>query len=416
MNAISKTELIEQTLKTLCKKSNICLDLGYQSEIIKEYFGNYNLSDSLVIQDYVNICKRIGAPSANGAVILVPFERNGYKSFTALKMPCSNISDNLMYEYAVGVKFINNFVKIFPCFAETYGLYKIGEETNYLKIIENASKNKSFRIDSYNFNKKNISWITACTNPKMFCLLIQYFENFRSIEMDYEDYFSTIGINIMTILYQYYFVFDRLRGTFTHYDFHYGNAGYYEPFTNGYIMMHYHHPDNTVTSFPTQYISKMIDYGRSHFSNTIKIMNNIKSNAYCVPNDGEEYGFSIIKGMPNEKPTDRFSSFYWINPLYSNCSHDLRCLDLIFYRLKKLFYFADEIIYENKYGTPELRSNVNIAGKKIITNVTNAELYLREFITSNIDKIQEQIVNKNLELCGELHVYSDGRPYEWILK
>ena len=416
MNAISKTELIEKTLKTLCKKSNICLDLSYQSKIIKEYFGCYNLSDSLVIQDYVNICKRISAPSENGVVILVPFERNGYKSFTALKMPCSNISDNLMYEYAIGVNFINNFVKVFPCFAETYGLYKIANETDYLKIILYVSNNQSFRIDSYNFNKQRVSWITACTNPKMFCLLIQYFENFRIVDMDYKDNFSTIGINIMTILYQYYFVFDRLRGKFTHYDFHCGNAGYYEPFTNGYIIMHYHHPNDTVTSFPTQYISKMIDYGRSHFSETKNILNNIKANAYCVPNEGERYGFSIIKGMHYENPTDRFSRFYWINPLYSNCSHDLRCLNTIFNRLNKLFYFADEIIYEHEYGTPELRSNINVAGKKIITNITNAELYLREFIISNIDKIQEQILNKNLELCGELHIYSDGRPYEWFLK
>lgn len=423
----NKDELIEKSLKKLCKNANICLDLGEQSELVKQYFDNYDLKSN-----YIRPGKRIGAPSANGVVIEVPFKKKGYKSYTAFKMACTNESDNLMYEYQIGKTFINNYIKIYPCFTETYGLYKL-DSADHLDIITKATNKQPIYMNVYTNSilSQPVDWKIACNNPKYYCILIQYFPDFKTIFDDASNKFSNVGINIITILYQYYFVLDKMSSIYTHYDFHVGNAGYYEPFSNGYIIMNYHNPDNTTTTFPTQYISKIIDYGRSYFPDHKQIMNELRMKLIRqnVPLTKlgtflADTGFSVIKGLNSEKASSKTSIFYWINPNYPNCSHDLRALNSIIILLTKLgYHIADGIAYDEKYGTrefpmsePIVDNNGNPMPGKIITNVTNAELYLREFINNNIDAIRQQMDDKGLQLIGEMHIYSDGRPYEFILK
>ena len=93
-------------LNVACKNPDNCLALGAYGSYIKRYFDNFrNLS--LINNRKI---KRIGKPSANGFIIELPFTKNGFTAYTALKCSAKSTSDNLFYEYYVGKFFITPFL------------------------------------------------------------------------------------------------------------------------------------------------------------------------------------------------------------------------------------------------------------------------------------------------------------------
>ena len=50
--------------------------------------------------------------------------------------------DNLFYEYLVG-QYINTLINRFPCFLQTYGLYKYDNQENYVKMKDKTSKDNT---------------------------------------------------------------------------------------------------------------------------------------------------------------------------------------------------------------------------------------------------------------------------------
>ena len=402
----------------------ICLELGqYKEEVINyfENFENFNM---------VKYCKRIGKVSRNGIAIDLLYEKDIYKAHAVLKLVYAEKSDNLLYEYIAGFKKINKYTNVYPCFTQTYGIFKIND-TNYtnLKNLLNIPTTTTFDVKMLNLEKYpkiNIHYI--CKNPKEYCILIQYFPNFMLIGNELEASLPLARKEMPGIIYQLYFGLERIKDIFTHYDFHGGNAGFYKPFSNKYLIMNYHLDNNTIISFPTIYIAKIIDYGRSHINisvrdrvvTTRKIMSLVETLPDCEPGRGFDKGFGIIRGIPNETADAPNSKFHWINPLVKNNSHDLRLLFLYSKELLDSFGSYDKffkgINYKTFNGTPELLGSFDKT-TRIIKNISDVRECFEEFIPFwvNLQKIEEQYIKSGLTKAGEIHIYEDGRPYETIL-
>lgn len=112
-------------LKTICSNSGFCLTFGKEDNKIKEFFKGFT-----TFEYAVDPIKRIGKPSGNGFVNQLTYERDGYKAYAVLKSSMKAHTDNLMYEYKVG-QYINTLTKKFPCFVETYGLFKYNDIIAY---------------------------------------------------------------------------------------------------------------------------------------------------------------------------------------------------------------------------------------------------------------------------------------------
>jgi hypothetical protein len=419
---MNNQEYQTKVLKTLCSESGVCLDFGNNRQLITDFFDNFDF-------DFSMEGKRIGKPSSNGAVIEIPFIKNNFKAYAALKIATVSSADNLMYEFIVGKKFINQYINVFPCFCETYRFLSFYDLKVHFNLTKLLYDNKNIKINNYmfNVNTTDISdYKDICEQNELFAVLIQHFNGFRTMYDDLKDNnFSHVERECARLFYQGYFALDYMQSFFTHYDLHLGNFGYYKPYNNKYIIMIYHSDDGKEYRFPTLYITKLIDYGRSHFSNnetnTFKIMNEVckYQNKYlrmgCCNDD---FGLSIVAGFPNEKPNSVRSSFYWVNPLYKNASHDLRAI-ANYYSSFKNYMKLGNIKYLEQYGTPEDISTPYDPSTRSIANVGDLRKNLEQIIEEDTQngvykKIEDEYIQNGLRKAGEMHVYRDGRPYEWI--
>lgn len=425
---INNKEYKLNVLKTLCSESGVCLDIGGNQQLVKTFFYNFNFVYSMD-------SKRIGAPSASGAVAEVPFYKEGFTAYTALKIATTEESDNLMYEFIVGSRFINKYVNIFPCFCETYKFLKLQNLKTQQDIIDKLTQNKYVKFNNGTFSATPFSLTNneflynVCKDNELFGILIQYFKGFRTL---YDDIKENKIVNMwrdsVGLLYQGYFALDCLRKNFTHYDLHFGNLGYYMPYNNKYIIMVYHSENNKEYRFPTRYITKIIDYGRSYYktenedtrilmnlyiNNLLNKHKNISSST--LKNSLIDCGIYTLVSIRNEKPTDPKSSFHWINPYYKNESHDLRAI-ANFQKQFKPYYNLKDIYYKEEFGTPE---NTSPYDGKTIKNVADFRKHLEELIDDfngrgTYADLEDNYRKEGLTIAGEMHVYNDGRPYEWI--
>jgi len=406
-NILNSPEFNKKFLNIICKESKICLDFGNYGKQVNDYFDNFQNFK------FAKPATRIGEASKNGAVLLIPFEKNGYKTFALLKFSLSKKADNLMYEAYVGTRFINYFSKVFPSFTDTYGYFLLNSITDYDKVMEYIHYNlpidinAQIKLESHN----NFILNLACNNPILITPLIQYFSNFNTFFNEYNNDFNNTNKEIPCLLYQIYFVLDILKDIFTHYDLHANNAGYYKPFTNKYILMNYHLENGTIISFPTIYISKIIDYGRCHFNNnsynTNDLIDLVCEN--CKPRCGYRVGFSFITG--------KIFKDNWINPRVKNCSHDLRLISILKSKLKDKYNFFNDVIYLEKYGTPEDLTPYDKT-EKIIRNVSGARESLEDFLPNwcKTELTENYYINLGITKAGDIHIYADKRPYEYIIK
>jgi 6-phosphogluconolactonase (cycloisomerase 2 family) len=76
--------------------------------------------------------------------------------------------------------------------------------------------------------------------------------------------------------------------------------------------------------------------------------------------------------------------------------------------LRKL---AKKVKYEMKYGTPEIKHGTN---KVHIWNVEDAKNALLELVSA-VSSIQDNAITYHgKKKLGDMHVYSDGRPLQYI--
>jgi len=130
----------------------------------------------------------------------------------------------------------------------------------------------------------------SCNNPKNIAILIQYMENSITfgelLKLKYGDpYFE--NVELLCILLQIYLPLSALTGKFSHNDLHGENVLLYKIPNNKYIELTYVLENGVKITFKTQYIAKMIDYGRCYFNdsindiNSISLYKNIKKNIAC---------------------------------------------------------------------------------------------------------------------------------------
>jgi hypothetical protein len=294
---------------------------------------------------------------ANGFILKVPFERNGYSSTAIIKSSLSQKSDNLLYEAFTG-KIINEFSLQFPCFVQTYG-FGFYDNAKLIMLSGNITDGKLNigvkEVDPLFLKSLNIAPIQnlsidpieslakiSCIFAKYAFVMTEYVENFigfkKAMESFSESRDSKIqrqfwNINIFTILYQIYSVLDTLKTQFTHYDLHYQNVLLFVPSKqeNEYIKMCYHYQSGEVVEFKTQYVVKIIDYGRSYVfrnsqeNSTVWKEKVCKDTVNCKERCGRTRGYFFNDGL------------YYINASKSNVSHDLRLFKQV---TNKFFKFS----------------------------------------------------------------------------
>ena len=294
-------------LKTICSDSGFCLTFGKEDNKIKAFFKGFT-----TFEYAVNPIKRIGKPSGNGFVNQITYERDGYKAYAVLKSSMLPSSDNLMYEYKVG-QYINTLTKKFPCFVETYGLFKYNDTIAYY-FMQEEETHSSKTIASLKAKLNiipNIDWSKACENSQYLCLLIQHFSGvitlYDFVKLNEKNILKLSNV-ILNIFFQIYIPLALLEDTFTHYDLHTNNVLLY-PTPNGkYIKFNYNIPANLVAKyglssdkieFYSPFIVKIIDYGRCYFKNGLETGKTVYDQICATPkcnhpsfsSCGKKYGF-----------------------------------------------------------------------------------------------------------------------------
>jgi len=404
-------------LNSICSDSGVCIAFGEEAAKIKKYFNNF--TDFAYLHGKL---KRIGAPSNNGVLYELEYMRQGYKAYAILKSSLNKNNDNLMYEYFVG-NAVNTFGKQFPCFVETYGLFKYPIESDWNKMMttinlkkEDVVKKKLALLDKPTFAALG----TGCSQSKLQCVLIQHLKNVQGLgPLVTKNENNFTDNELMPLLYIIYFALNTLANKFTHYDLHGENVLLYRPHENKYINYVFHESSRDgeaarVVKFKSSFIPKIIDYGRSFYSldvdnNSKKLYKKLCSLDDCKPDCGETQGFGWLN-----------QTQYHIKSRQKNISHDLRLLRYLRYDIKQPHYKAskeikqliNKVVYSTEYGTAE---NHTIGLPDKINNITDAFYALSEMVGSEQPNKSDQLYPvSTYSSYGELHVYADGRPMRFI--
>ena len=388
----TKTKRRELYLKSICSEAGLCIAFGIETVKIKDFFRNFSF-------DLVDKVKRIGAPSANGFVNEVRYTKRGYNAYAVLKSTTSYDTDNLMYEYRVG-QFLNKMSFLFPCFLETYGLFKYKTEQNWshMETTKEVSPDV-FRtmLDPQPFDLK-----VGCPQSRYMAVLIQHIRGCQlANEILTKDRFQ----HILPMLFQIYYPLFHMRKNFTHYDLHTSNVVLYEPVPGKYIQFHYK-TETGVISFKSPYIAKMIDYGHSYFKegeDSKDIYDKVCQLEECRPRCGDNFGFSAFP-LSNER------NFYHIVTQKKNESHDLRFLNMVLNEVKTIatpawfkgYMDSFKIEYKHHYGTAEKSC------PRKHCDVASVYAQLEKLIPlSNV-----QLDGYHKKKYGDLYIYGD-KPLEF---
>jgi hypothetical protein len=403
-------------LNSICSDSGVCIAFGKEIKTINKHFGGF--VDFSYITSRI---KRMGEPSSNGFINEITYERNGYIANSILKSSVRSSADNLMFEYIVG-QYINKQCKRFPCFVETYALFKYRNEYvwNHIKntsvLVSSIMKDSLESIPSVNEESMKLS----CTHSKHLAILIQHIKDATSINKMLEN-FQFIQRDLVNVLYQIYMPLATLANTFTHYDLHKENVLIYEPIKGKYIQYRYILNDGTIVEFKSSYIVKIIDYGRSFFVNNTgfkrsskEIYDTICHLDECEPECGKYKGFHTLS--PEETP----GSFYYISSSTRNMSHDLRLLndiiktrgvddynDYLYEELEKVSYGVG-LEPNKRFGTKERTET----GTSQILNVIDAHNALKHLLITR--KLFYDELYDDMERLGTFTIYESVRPMEFV--
>lgn len=434
-------------LKSRCFDSGACYTFGILRKKIFDFFDGFTGFEYVMPPIHA-----IGNPSANGFVKSIQYERKGYVANAVLKSSTKASADNLAYEFVVGC-YLNKVGKRFPCFVDTYGLYYYKDEDLWnhaknTKVMQTNILKDSLKIYKHigNYNDEVATVINegVCEGSKYSAILIQHLKNVYSIGDVFKNgsksaikYF--VLTDLLHVLYQVYMPLAMMVDTFTHYDLHHNNVMLYEPMPGTYIHYHYH-IDGEIVSFKSNYMAKIIDYGRAFYKDPDNKKNTSTSvlNEVCKVNDcnekpeicGDKSGFRYLTN-------DSVPSTYYMSSSIKNPSSDLRLIHILAYNhnvggttfSSKDYGLKDEDISdifepimdmmentnygigidpnETKYGTRPLP---HAGYPSRINNVRDAEKFMRNAILSNKAMHDyNELTYENVNKLGDLHIYSDGR-------
>lgn len=400
MNASKKiTKFMKKTeskrsavfLNSVCKDSGQCIAFGIENDKILKLFNGFTNDSNFNLKDYI-VSKKILQSGANGDVTEIKFSRHNYDIYTVLKESIDETSDNLFYEYLTGMH-LNEMNKQVPHFVNTYNiLLHHGSYSNINDLANNS-----------------------CDAPTNIRLLIQHIHNPLFIQDLVEKQQST---DLLTTLIQVYFTLFTFSNEFTHYDLHGRNVLLYKPKDNYYI--HYHYKCKGYNfSFKSQYLAKIIDFGRSF----TKISNNIFKLLLteCVDGDDNYIGDDVGYGWL-DPGADKDPDSYYISSLARNMSHDLRLLNEVGYNYRdgsklsldfdpELKSVIDNVHYTDRFGTAEHISVPGNSSDNKIYNVNDAFIQLHKLYMTKISDNETFYSNKHK--LGDLYI-EPGKSVRYI--
>ena len=419
---MKKTEYKRKSmfLQAICSDSGVCIAFGKERKKILDFFNGFSKFD------YLKSVKAIGGVSENGFIKELEYEREGYKAHAILKSSRKKSADNLMYEYFVGYVINRTMLNLVPCFIETYGHYRYRDESDWTQFQAVTPSNNDLNTILLPFPRGTIVYDDACKYSKTLCVLTQHIKGAESIgDKIYKGApdFDFIINNLVSSVYQLYYVLSLFQTEFTHYDLHPENVILYKPVNGKYIEFHYHLKDGSIVTFKSQYISKMIDYGRcfinrkgvgseDHYKDLCKSKMCNTWREKC----GDESGNGWLEPPPQKKD-------HYICSYVSNRSHDLRLLNglstkipwygeplvadtRIRNHLKNIF---GRVKYEGDYGTPPVVGKLD---RVKIEDVADAELCIRYVMQTDEQKAANESYYSGMSKLGDLHVYGD-KPMEY---
>ena len=286
----------------------------------------------------------------------------------------------------------------------------------------------------------------SCQNSKSFAVLNQYLTNSLSLDEIFATPASAfMDHKLVPVLFQVYFPLMCMATIFTHYDLHLGNVMLYRPRTNHYIHYHYHMPDGSVVSFKSEYLVKLIDYGRSFFhdtteSNSVVIHKRLCALRECDPTCGYNSGYQFLQPLNKKHPEDD----YYLSSMMANESFDLRLLKMIRDKQTsnssastnssslsqssyihsggrnirgennirgggvqlppRLTALLAKVVFIDHYGTPNHPASGAVTDQ--IFNVTDACMQLKNEL---MDSTDNDVQYASFKKMGDLTVHSDGQ-------
>jgi hypothetical protein len=416
-------------LQLVCNGSNECLSLGRHTNEIENFFNHF--SDF----EYVGgELKSVGSVSGNGFIREIRYVRDGYTAYAILKSNTEIDSDNLVYEYLVGTKFINVMNKQYPCFLSTYGLMYYKDHDVYTTMKNDflsIHQVRDFLQNSLEL-QTSIDYKKACLYSRFFAILIQHIHNSTTFFDALQDGGDFIKHHMTHVLFILYHALASLSKVFTHYDLHRTNVLLLRPYPGKTIQYVYHQKDGTTLSFKCPYIPKIIDYGRCFFNTGAINSKQIYDKVCAVPECGrcgEEYGFTWLSPTPSLA----------ISSQQKNESHDLKLiyeLDKIMpyvnfkakmrvshYSKFKSYRMVEKMLKRVKYGE-SIQESQKMHGTEedttlhpkgdIVANVTDAYHELKKIVTHKKVIEENNIHQPDTMVAGTLHIYEDGRHMEFF--
>lgn len=341
------------------------------------------------MSEYQHVINVISQSSANG--VIGQLIRDGTDLPVVLKVNKDHESDNLFYEYCIGLS-LNTARRYLPVFLFTYGLVKIPHAN-----IQKFRSIGKYEIDPDDFVPIQLNRQTLARYVKTSCekstlgLLIQNlpvkytFKEFISqslgLRMDerHDHYMELTGI--LVVLYT---CLGSMSSLFTHYDLHTSNVLLID-IGDSKVEYCIHCKDGRDITLHLRFIPIIIDYGRSHFHwMSEEVLKTVCLTPECEPQCGRDAGY-YYKPNFDQDHFETYSSEQaqrrnWINLTQPNPSHDLRLLHLFKMTVARPLSEPTKTMCNNirvkylaNYGTPASNDPAHP-----LDNVPKAAVFLQE--------------------------------------
>ena len=320
--------------------------------------------------------------------------------------------------------FFDDYLDKVPSLIETFGLFKYVNDSKWeaaSEFVKGVASDSNAPTQNIELlcnakDRKNCYPDNICTQSRNFCLLIQNVKNgksFKDIVYEFENdpLNLQLQVDMMSSLFHVYFTLASLHEKMTHYDLHEGNVMLYKPFGTGKGIRYVYHFSNGQLEFTSEYLSKMIDYGRSFFPGAKELLDVIATSEDCNQPMNEPKA-------PKKENRGMHSGFTWHNdercdimthylcPDQFNESHDLRLVYWTRNILKSMntHPLKDmKLKYTNKEGTYSHAGGID----GYICNVREMLSALRQWFVLN------PYSNNTLEIVATIHIYENMTPMKF---
>jgi hypothetical protein len=412
-------------LRNYCISASGCLAFGEENDLIKTIFDNFSFKYTNENSERLKT-----SDSINGFQHLIQYDNDGYKTTALLKSSIEEQSDNLYYEYLVG-QYINKMNLLYPCFTETYHLFLNKSDVFKKKMMKRNEKTIPTQeiVSNFEIQDTSMTFKLACQKSAMLAILVQYVNNSISINDYLHSNVKNRDCDLTQMLFQLYGPLAIISKTYTHNDLHFDNILLYQLDPGCYIEMKYKYKSHEV-KFKTHVIAKIIDYGKSYFSDesssTADIYKKVCKVSTCgIDNKlkGEDYDPKIDcgrkQGFQHFNPNPLFRRTI-VNSV-ANISSDLRLAHMLKLqgKQKKIDSLLKKIEFKGPFYTPEIENVQNLRDDKDLPKIRNiiemnyslTRLMNGEnFITQNEERYEGFI------LLGQLTIYMDDKGKKMIFK